>query len=393
MGKHIPQKYVSKLIWLWTSILPQLIILIFFKYYNFFVPSGSDSLRLLMPLGISYYTFKIISYLADLYLNKCLSQNSFVDYALYVSFFPQIICGPIMRASDLMDQIKQNFFFHKQKIYEGLLLIISGLFKKIVIADRLNTYVTAVFNSPAAYPALALWMAAFFFSIQIYCDFAGYSEIAIGIGNLFGIECKPNFNLPYLSYNIKDFWKRWHISLSSWLRDYIYIPLGGSRKGAIRQNMNIIITFLVSGLWHGNTLNFVFWGLWHGLLNLIPSKKSSKKFIQIFQTLLTFFCVMFGWILFKSESLKYAGLFIHNMFSDFTLTIQTIIASVMPFTGDYSCLAHLMVACLLIFILLIFEWKEFRQPAHKYSSKYIVFFTCIILFGIVGENSFLYANF
>ena len=346
-----------------------------------------------MPLGISYYTFKIISYLADIYLQKRAPETSFIHYAIYVSFFPQIICGPIARSLEITDTLKKDLIFNKSLVHSGSLLILSGLFKKLVIADRLNIYVNSIFSSPAAYPSLALWMAAFFYTVQLYCDFAGYSEIAIGICNLFGFTSRSNFNLPYFSYNIKDFWKRWHISLSSWLQDYIYIPLGGNRKGVLRQKFNVLITFLVSGLWHGNGLNFIAWGLYHGILNLFPSKKPVSKWGQFFQTLITFLCVMFGWILFKASSIQNAAAFFLQMFSSWQFDMNSIIASIMPFTGDYSCLAHLLTVALFLLILLIYEWKEYLHPDRKYPSKYFIYAVSVLFFGMIGQNSFLYANF
>lgn len=392
-GRIINSNTLHRQLRLFAGLTPVIIILLFFKYYHFFIPNGDLTLTIAMPLGISYYTFKIISYLVDIFSRKRTPEASFINYAIYISFFPQIICGPITRSTDITETLKKNLIFHKNLIQSGLLLILSGLFKKLVIADRLNTYVNTIFSNPTAYPSLALWMAAFFFTIQIYCDFAGYSEIAIGIGNLFGFECNPNFNLPYFSYNIKDFWKRWHISLSSWLQDYIYIPLGGNRKGTLRQKLNLLITFFISGLWHGNGLNFICWGLWHGFLNLFPTKKSNFKCICFLQTLITFICVMFGWILFKANSIQNAITFITQMFCNWQININSIIFSVMPFTGDYSCLAHLLTVCLFILILTIYEWKEYLHPTKKYPSKYFVYAVSVLFFGMIGQNSFLYANF
>lgn len=367
--------------------------LLFFKYYHFFITADNSALGLLMPLGISYYTFKIISYLIDIYLGKRTPEGSFINYAIYVSFFPQIICGPIARSTEITDTLKNDLHFNRQLVQSGTLLILSGLFKKLVIADRLSVYVGSIFSNPTAYPSLALWMAAFFYTIQIYCDFAGYSEIALGIGNLFGFECKINFNLPYFSYNINDFWKRWHISLSSWLRDYIYIPLGGNRKGILRKKINILITFFISGLWHGTGINYICWGMWHGILSLFPFSKAPTKKQQFFHTIATFIFVMFGWIFFRASSIQDAITFIIRMFYGWTITINSIIASVMPFTGDYSCLAHLITVCIFILILLIYEWKEYLHPAKKYPSKYFIYAVAVLFFGAIGQSSFLYANF
>ena len=207
-----------------------------------------------------------------------------------------------------------------------------------------------------------------------------------------GIECNANFNLPYFSYSIKDFWRRWHISLSSWLRDYIYIPLGGNRGQSWLKNIRILITFFISGLWHGTGLQFIAWGLWHGILNLIPCKKAKHQWSTALQILCTFILVMFGWILFKAPSLGAGGQFISLMFTNLSISINTIIASVLPFTGDYSCLAYLLTVCLFIFVLFVLEWREWLGKASS-NWKYIFYTAGIILFGLIGQNSFLYANF
>lgn len=389
--------HTTRRILLWVGIIPVLLTLCFFKYYNFFITDEGHALTILMPLGISYYIFKIISFLADAYRGKSDLAVSFVNYSIYISLFPQIICGPIARFENLSEQIADLNSPSELQLSEGCLLIISGLFKKLVIADRLSTYVNTIFTNSSAYPALALWMAAFYYTIQIYCDFAGYSEISIGITNLLGIKCHSNFNLPYFSYSIKDFWQRWHISLSTWLRDYVYIPLGGNRSGRMRKYLNTLITFLISGLWHGSGFHFVFWGLWHGLLNLLPSKRASRKWQIVLQTFGTFVCVMFGWIFFRADSLNSGFQYIGHMFSNITVNYQSIVATIIPFTGDYSSLPYFLTIMLFIFLLFLLELREFTSFSAKTSkSKYIkhaIYLLSIILFGMIGQNSFLYANF
>lgn len=397
IGKCIADKSASRKLYLWLGIIPIVFSLCFFKYYNFFVSSQEDILKIAMPLGISYYTFKIISYMVDIYQHKRYAEATIIEYAVYVSFFPQIICGPISRSQDIMEQICSLSKISYNLVSEGFFLILSGLFKKLVIADRLNSYVDTIFLNSSAYPALALWMATFFYTIQIYCDFAGYSEIAIGITNILGIECRPNFRIPYFSYSIKDFWRRWHISLSSWLRDYIYIPLGGNRKGNFFKNINVLITFLVSGMWHGNGLNFLFWGIYHGAFNLVNYKKASSSWKQALQIIGTFFTVMFGWIFFKSATLKEAFTFIRLMFHNFSINLDSIIASVLPFTGDFSCLAYLLCVCLFIMLLFIMEYREYANKITNMKKErnihMAIFISSIILFGVIGQSSFLYANF
>lgn len=380
--------------WLICGITFSLIILAFFKYFNFFADKFHDSFRLIMPLGISYYTFKIISYFFDLHSKKTALKN-FLSYGIYVSFFPQIISGPIMRSGEFYANLPFLGRPSSALRIQGFSLILSGLFKKIVIADRISNYTHLIFSSPMSYPSLALLIAAFLFSIQIYCDFSGYSEVSIGISNLLGIKCSPNFCLPYFSYSIKDFWRRWHISLSSWLKDYIYIPLGGSRHGHFLQCLNTLITFSISGLWHGSGLNFLIWGLWHGILNLVPVKKATTRRKYIFQSVSTFLCVTLGWILFNSSTMDMFITYIHHMIADFRLSYHMIVSSILPFTGDFSCLSYFAVLALFILILFIFEIREFKQNSEKTPSlkKNLFFFVSIILFGVFGQNHFLYANF
>lgn len=369
------------------------ITLFFFKYCNSFLVNKTGTIQILMPLGISYYSFKIISYLVDVYRRPESTATSLVSYSIYISFFPQIICGPITRSDEICSFIDQVYKLDIQKTSRALYRIISGLFKKVVIADRLILYVTTVFENWEEYPALALWMAAFFYSIQLYCDFAGYSEIIIGITELFGFRCGDNFQMPYFSYSIKEFWKRWHISLSTWLRDYIYFPLGGSHVSNLRQKINVLVVFIISGIWHGNKLNFVVWGLWHGILNILSPQKSDKAWVRLFQTLCTFCCVMFGWILFNTDSMMSALAYLGKMFTELSLDLNAIIASVMPFSGDYACLSYLLTVSVFILILFIMEWRDYSKRVYNSKVRVIIFLFALLFWGTIGNNTFLYANF
>lgn len=394
---QIVKRNKTKKVWLICGIALEVLILGFFKYADFFLDGKADALRIIMPLGISYYTFKILSFLIDAYREKMESNVTLLQYAAYVSFFPQIMCGPISRANEIIPQLNRKEKITEKELLDGFGMIISGIFKKMVIADRLSSYTETIFTNPLNYPTLASWIAAFLFSIQIYCDFAGYSEIAIGVCKVFGFQCRANFNKPYFSYSIKEFWNRWHISLSTWLRDYIYIPLGGNRRGRLRKNINILITFLVSGIWHGNGLNFICWGIWHGLLNILSVKKSDKNVVVFFQTVGTFICVTFGWIMFKAESFTSGMQYILNMFSNIKINYNTIVDSIIPFTGDYSCLSYFIIVGIFILILFIFELWEYKESV-KSQEKLLYFrssfyLLATLLFGIVGQSSFLYANF
>lgn len=392
--------------WLAASVSVLTAVLFVFKYFDFFMESvngvlkiaGLGSLsfawKLMVPLGISYYTFKIISYLADVYQGKMAAEKHFGYYALYVGFFPQILCGPIQRPEHFLLQLRTGCRYEEPLFTEGMGRMILGLFKKLVIADRLAGYVGTVFSDPGSYPALASIMAAGFYSIQIYCDFSGYSDIAIGMAQMFGIRTKDNFSYPYFSRSIKEFWKRWHISLSSWLRDYIYIPLGGNRCGKIRAKINGMLTFLISGLWHGSSWNFVFWGGLHGLWNMISTPKSEDASVlrKIRQTLVTFCGVTFTWIFFRAETLEKAFFMIRHAVLDFRISVGEITASLLPFTGDNTCAAHFLIVCILIFFLAVFEWR--RTNGKKTSFGWLgVMLAATLLLGKFGNSSFLYGQF
>ena len=304
------------------------------------------------------------------------------------------MCGPIERAKYFLPQLKDGCRFEEKLFAEGIERLIIGFFKKLVIADRLASYVSTVFDAPLSYPALASIMAAFFYSIQIYCDFSGYSDLAIGMAQMFGIRTKENFSYPYFSKNIKEFWKRWHISLSSWLRDYVYIPLGGSRKGKHRTKLNLMITFLVSGLWHGSSWSFVFWGGLHGLWNMISSPKKEPVPVcrQILQTLLTFCGVTFTWVFFRAETLTAALTMIKHGVLDFGISIAQITASLLPFTGDNTCAAHFLIICLLILFLAVFDWRRSRGKGTSMAWMAVMLAVTLLL-GKFGNSSFLYGQF
>lgn len=395
------QEVRKKRRWMTGSVVLLVLILMVFKYYNFFADavgnllgSSSDIFKLAMPLGISYYTFKIISYLADIYKGKIDAEKYFGYYALYISFFPQILCGPIERADHFIPQLKYGCKYEEKLAAEGMERIIIGLFKKLVIADRLALYVGTVFDAPTAYPGLASIMAAFFYAIQLYCDFSGYSDMAIGMGQMLGIRTRENFQYPYFSRSIKEFWTRWHISLSGWLRDYIYIPLGGNRKGKMRKQFNTLAVFLVSGIWHGSSLNFVFWGALHGLWNMIstPKKEDSPVWRKFLQGVITFCGVTFTWVFFRAKNLATAFAMLKHMILGFGLSVDQITASLLPFTGDNTCAAHFLIICLLILFQAVFEWRRTRGKGTSYGWL-AAMLVITLLFGKFGSSSFLYGNF
>ncbi len=330
---------------LWGSILFNLSILGFFKYFNFFVDSWVDlthalgyetqstwSLQIILPVGISFYTFQTMSYTIDIYRNNLKPTSDFISFATFVAFFPQLVAGPIERATNLLPQILQKRNFNKEKAIQGLRLIAWGLVKKVVIADTLALKVDDIFNNYTDFGGGVLWLGALYFAIQIYCDFSGYSDMAIGVSKLLGIELKSNFKFPYFSRNIGEFWRRWHISLSTWFRDYVYIPLGGSRGSKWLSLRNIFIIFLVSGFWHGANFTFIVWGAIHAALFVpiyllgrnrkhtktsVAQHKMLPSFIELLQMLSTFLAVVLAWVFFRSKNVTQAIDYLTLMFTSF----------------------------------------------------------------------------
>lgn len=290
-------------------------VLFVFKYYNFAIGTLSHVIRfephylnLLLPVGISFYTFQTLSYVIDVYRGDIQAEKNLGIYATFVSFFPQLVAGPIERSSNLLPQIIDRHEFNSENVYYGLRLILWGLFKKMLIADNLAAYVDLVYGNIYNYKGATILIATLFFTIQIYCDFSGYSDIARGSAKIFGIELMENFKSPYFSVCIKDFWDRWHISLSTWFRDYLYIPLGGNRVTVFRNCINLMITFLVSGLWHGASWNFVVWGGIHGLAQVYENAFGIKKeqdnwMFMWFRRIVVFAFVSFAWIFFRVDNI------------------------------------------------------------------------------------------
>ena len=297
------------------SVLFNLGVLGVFKYYNFFVASWIDlfssvgyeiksvwTLNIILPVGISFYTFQTMSYTIDVFKRKLEPTKDFISFASFVSFFPQLVAGPIERASNLLPQILKKREFKFEQGFQGLRLILWGMFKKVVISDSLAPMVNNIFGNYEEFGGGTLWLGAIYFAFQIYCDFSGYSDIAIGTSKLFGFELISNFKFPYFSRNIGEFWRRWHISLSSWFRDYVYIPLGGSKEGKLKSTRNIFIIFLISGFWHGANWTFLVWGIYHAILISIYRliEPSTRNFSQWFRSLLgvliTLPLIMLSWI-------------------------------------------------------------------------------------------------
>ena len=382
------------------ALLPLLI----FKYYNFVSESISGLLNLneiqglnwAIPLGISFFTFQAVGYLFDVYYQKIPAERNWWDYMLFVSFFPQILSGPISKASSLLPQIKANRQFDYSKAVQGLKWMLWGMFLKVVMADRLGLYVDKVFENYMFNSGSSCLLASIFYSFQIYGDFAGYSLMAMGVGRLMGFDLVNNFNRPYLAVSITDFWRRWHISLSIWLRDYVYIPLGGSRCSKIRNYWNIFITFLVSGIWHGANWTFVVWGILHGCLQIIEKilglhRKQSRGFSRIVRILITFLLVNFAWIIFRMPTIGDAWNVIGKIFTDMASPILMVSK-----TNSFLSFGT-------IFTVIIVDLVNEFLPENRlmmYSPNrmvrwgtYIVLAFVILLCGVFDAGQFIYVSF
>jgi alginate O-acetyltransferase complex protein AlgI len=331
----------TKKFWFWLSISINIGFLGIFKYYNFFAESFTEAisnfgihlspwtLNIILPVGISFYTFHGLSYVIDIYNDKIKAEKNFVDYSVFVSFFPLLVAGPIERATHLLPQIQKKRNFSYPKAIDGLRQILWGLFKKIVIADTCSVFVDDIFKNYPDYSGGTLIVGAILFSFQIYSDFSGYSDIAIGVSKLFGIELITNFRTPYFSRNIAEFWKRWHISLSSWFRDYVYIPLGGSKSSLSKSIRNVFIIFIISGFWHGANWTYMAWGGLNAIYFIpsfiikrykqnIPSKNTSLYFSKLkepFEILTTFAITTLAWIFFRSKSVSDSVKYIKGIFN------------------------------------------------------------------------------
>ena len=409
---HQSQDQKVRKIYLWVSVLCNLGLLGVFKYFNFFIDSWIDllgsfgyeqksvwTLNVILPVGISFYTFQTMSYSLDIYYKKLKPTKDFISFASFVSFFPQLVAGPIERASNLLPQILTKRVFKYEQGVQGLRLILWGIFKKVVIADSLGIRVDRIFDSYPIMDGGVLLLGLVYFSFQIYCDFSGYSYIAIGTAKLFGIEIMSNFKFPYFSRDIGEFWRRWHISLSSWFRDYLYIPLGGSKGGKWMSIKNIFIIFIVSGFWHGANWTFIIWGMTHALLyiplfligknrqyttNIVAKNNWFPSIKELFQMGMTFFSITIAWVFFRSESISDSFNYLILMVSKFSIP------------------TYERFGIVFVFILVVFDWimrKNERNPINiqnKYTRwiMYIVLIYLIIsYFNIIDTSQFIYFQF
>lgn len=406
-------------LFLWTSIIINLGFLGFFKYYNFFVDSfvasfsffgfqiQGNSLDIILPIGISFYTFQTLSYSIDVYRRKLVPTTDFIAFSAFVCFFPQLVAGPIERATHLLPQFYSKRKFEYDKAVDGVRQILWGLFKKIVIADNCAEYANIIFNNSENYSGSTLALGAILFTFQIYGDFSGYSDIAIGTSKLFGFDLMQNFKFPYFSRDIAEFWRRWHISLSTWFRDYLYIPLGGSKGGTWMRIRNTFIIFIVSGFWHGANWTFVIWGFLNALY-ILPSiiLHTNRKNVEIvahgklfpdlrdlISIILTFALTVFAWIFFRAENVQHAIAIISEVFSRSLFTIPKFVNQ-----GPF------LVIAFLIFIFFIIEWlgREQKFALEKIATNWeksyrLLFYYSIVLIimvcGNFKENQFIYFQF
>lgn len=400
--------------WFWLSISINVGFLGIFKYYNFFISSFAEmislwgghinpwTLKVILPVGISFYTFHGLSYVIDIYKNRIKAEKDFITYSLFVSFFPLLVAGPIERATHLLPQIQKRRIFDYNKAIDGLRQILWGFFKKIVIADQCAVHVNTIFNNVENHSGSTLVLGAILFSFQIYGDFSGYSDIALGTARLFGFELLKNFSFPYFSRNIAEFWRRWHISLSTWFKDYLYIPLGGSKVNMWTQVRNTFIIFLVSGFWHGANWTFIIWGFLNALyiipsiifrtnrnnLDVVAQGKLLPNFKELLSMAITYSLTVFAWIFFRAENVKQALMYISIVFSKTLFSIP----SIKPF--------------LLIFLIIIFILVEWQGRENKYAIEdfgiigvkplrwlfyYLIIFSVFYFAG--AEQQFIYFQF
>jgi len=422
LGLLKQENLTKRKILLWTSVLVNLGILGFFKYYNFFLdnfitafsffgsPIKANSLNIILPVGISFYTFQTLSYTIDVYKRKLEPTKDFIAFSAFVSFFPQLVAGPIERAANLLPQFYKKRIFNYSKAADGMRQILWGLFKKIIIADNCAEYANLIFNNSENYNGSTLVLGTIFFSFQIYGDFSGYSDIAIGTSRLFGFNLKQNFAFPYFSRDFAEYWRRWHISLSTWFRNYLYIPLGGSRGSTLMKVRNVFVIFIVSGFWHGANWTYILWGALNAIyilplvltnnnrnnLEIVAKGKllpSTKEFFLMF---LTFGLNLFAWILFRAESVNHALQYSSEIFSKSLFTI--------PKGSDFiGTTLHPLTILTLISIFMVIEWlargdkfalEKILLNINKYLRVIIYF---ILMFYIIthisNEQEFIYFQF
>lgn len=393
-------------VFLIIGVVVPLVILGIFKYFNFFTETfmqifnvkSTVLIKILLPVGISFYTFQSISYVIDIYRSKDQVKHSFLDTALYISFFPQLVAGPIVKANDFFPQLEEDRNVSLRNIEAGIQLFVLGLMKKIVIADRISIFVEEVYDNPHLFHGSTVLLAIVAYSIQIYCDFSGYSDMAIGCAKCIGYDLKKNFDIPYISGSVQEFWKRWHISLSNWLKEYLYISMGGNRKGQIRTYINLFLTMVIGGLWHGASWNFVLWGALHGLalcIHRIYTKLTQNKFkknalYKVVSIILTFIFVSFTWIVFRVNSLA---------------DVWHIIKAAFNTEGIHHNYVYAWIGIIFIALEVLFKIRKSKSNSNSEQEVFLKLdtigglFTLVLAIGMIlavayiSSNPFIYFQF
>ena len=405
-----------------ASLLANIGVLAVFKYYNFInenisqllgwihVDNPIPFLSILLPVGLSFHTFQAMSYTIEVYRGNQKAERHFGIYALYVMFYPQLVAGPIERPQNLLHQFREKHNFNLDNVVPGLRLMLWGMFKKVVIADRLSVYVNEVYNHPDRYHGLPVILASVFFAVQIYCDFSGYSDIAIGSARVMGFNLMQNFRLPYFSTSVKEFWSRWHISLSTWFKDYVYFPLGGNRKGNLRWYRNLMIVFLVSGLWHGANWTFIIWGGLHGVYLIIEAVLSRKGISVTAESpgykrmagwIITMTLVVFGWVFFRAQNLDTA---IHLIKSSFALGGNGLGVNVDLGCGSaFLNKIELLLCFTVIGFLFVVNWYERRgnisvflgqlRPMFRWGVYFLLTMGILFTANFSSKADFIYFQF
>ncbi len=417
---HLENRPGRRKILLFISLFFNLGFLGYFKYFNFFIDSfvqafqlfgndiNVDTINIILPVGISFYTFQTLSYTIDIYRGQLKPTKKGLNFFTFVAFFPQLVAGPIERASHLLPQFDKIHIFNYNQVKSGFFLILFGLFKKMVIADRAALYVNEVYANPADYNGYVSIVATFFFAIQIYCDFSGYTDIAIGVARTMGFDLMKNFDTPYFSKSITEFWRRWHISLSTWFRDYLFIPLGGSRKGEYRVYLNLFIVFVISGMWHGASLNFIIWGALHGFIIVLEKYNKKHNLIKVtsniilfsaIKKLYIFVLVCFAWIFFRADTWSSTKAILNNIFS---FSLSDLSMDLVHKGMDLFDLKIAIYAILILFVVELFQQQIKlydllqKQPLVLRWGIYIILILAISIFGIYGdydESQFIYFQF
>lgn len=391
------------------GVVVSLVILGFFKYFNFFIENIQDVFRLervdalyiVLPVGISFYTFQAMSYLIDVYRGDIEARDEFTTVSLYISFFPQLVAGPIVRAADFLPQCDREHCIKRENIEEAIQIFVFGLLKKVVVADRLAVCVDTVFATPEAYSALSIIFAVMSYSVQIYCDFSGYSDMAIGIAKIFDYDLCKNFNVPYISKNPTEFWRRWHISLSTWLKDYLYIPLGGNRRGKYRTYINLLLTMVLGGLWHGASWNFVIWGTLHGValvlhkcflqlkkrINVVIKNKAINDILTVISMIVTYVFVCICWIFFRTDNVADAIGILARVLTWDSGVHYIFVYSVMYIVGTLVCHVYALLKHNGEGIYPMIKLDKFRNKLVLCLILWI-----IVIFSYDGDNAFIFSS-